>query len=842
MTKKSDLQYILTIKYDNQIKSIVLENKIYSIGRHSSNTITINNPKVSRYHCTILPVKHRNRNYQEVYWIIDGDLKGNRSSNGLFINGYKSLSHELKLGDQIAIGGEEVTANYQIKNLSPIEEIDISTLNIDEDSFPYEIIEENPTETLIGDEEDEGEELFSNKQQEINPLIEKILLTIHQQNYDLSCGIFEINLEGQFTYSNKSFRQLFPQLRSEFNQNPLSKNLIAELQNHPEKIYTRQIKYKDHQFIQYAHYNEDKTKIKSYLLKFEQRDKIETALRNSEEKYRAVVRQVSEGIVLIDPTSKQIIEANSAYCGLVGYDSQEILNLKLYDLVSVDVEVIDSIIRKIHLERLDLVQESVHRRQDNSLINVEVSMSVIYYGAKEVICFVVRDNTERKVAEEMLRYQACHDSLTKLANRNLFDQQLYKTIANAQRYNHQFAIIFLDLDRFKNINDTLGHDIGDKFLQEVARRLGSCVRDADLIARWGGDEFTILLSEIKDSNDAAIVAKRIIASLKKSFQIREYQLYGSLSMGIAIYPQDGDSAETLLKHADIALYRMKEQGRGSYQYYNSSMNQKRTELLRMEGLLYDALRKNEFELFYQPQINLKTKKITGMEALIRWQNSQLGRVSPADFIPIAEETGLINSIGEWVLNTACQQNKKWQQDGYSPLTIAVNLSARQFQQKNLIQIVKKTLTKNNLEPIYLTLELTETSIIQNPDLAKKTIEQLKDLKVSVSLDDFGTGYSSLGYLKKFSFDNIKIDQCFVRDLKNKPEDLAIIDAVVRLGKGFDLEVVAEGIENLEQLKLLEELQCEEMQGYFFSKPLPADEATEFIRKAEIDGLSFLNYK
>lgn len=372
-------------------------------------------------------------------------------------------------------------------------------------------------------------------------------------------------------------------------------------------------------------------------------------------------------------------------------------------------------------------------------------------------------------------------------------------------------------------------------MQEVAIRIKNCLRSADVIARWGGDEFTILLSEIKNPQDATIVSKRIFNSLKQPIIISEYQLYCHLSMGIAIYPQDGENPENLVKNADIALYRSKDSGGNQYQYYNPSMNKRNTELLHLETNLYQAIRESQLCLYYQPQININTGKVTGMEALIRWQHPDLGMVSPDQFIPIAEETGFINSIGEWVLFTACEQNKKWQQSGLTPLKIAVNLSPRQCQ-PNLVTSLKQILKETKLEPEYLELEITETSIIVHPELTQEILEELTEIGISITMDDFGSGYSSVGYLKKFPFQKIKIDQSFVRDLKNEPSDLAIISAVITLGKGFNLQVVAEGVENQEQAYLLKNLQCDTMQGYFFSYPLPVNEATKFIQSVANEGI------
>ncbi len=824
MNDSGDLQHILTIEYDDFKNTIILNNKVYSIGRHSSNSIIIRHPNISRYHCSILPVKYKDPDRQEVFWIIDGDLKGNRSSNGLFVNGQKCLSYELKPGDMVCLGGGEVIATYDV-----ISEQVVSVAISPESITSADIDNNLNDETTLLDQKYKSTLISGN--QDIDQLLEEILLTLTAQKEILAYPIIEINLFGEITYLNQAAQQIFADFKKqEQNQHPLIKNLVEELQEQPGNFWLREVKFNHNKFTQYTRYLEEENCLRTYLFDFSEREQIEQALRESEERYRAVVRQISEGIILVDPLTKEILEANSAYCSLLGYSSEEILRLKIYDLVAVDPEITDSIIRQVFKDRLDLIQESIHRHKDGSLFDVEVSISMVCYSTKEVICYAVRDITERKRSEEMLRYQACHDLLTDLGNRNLFNEQLYKAIANAQRYHHNCAIMFLDLDRFKNINDTLGHDIGDKLLQSLAQRLKSCLRSGDTLARWGGDEFTLLLSEIFEPNDAATVAEKILTTLKQPFQILNYQLYLNLSIGIAIYPQDGETPETLLRNADIALYRIKEQGGGNYQYFNPHINphHKREELLILENSLHKALEKQQFFLYYQPQINIKTGKVTAMEALIRWQHPKLGRISPETFIPLAEENGLIIPIGEWVLYSACRQNKIWQSAGLHPIKIAVNLSARQFNQHNLPHMVGKVLEETGLEPKYLELEITETSIIQNPDFACQILDDLTNLGVDISMDDFGTGYSSLGYLKKFPFHKIKIDQSFVRDLKNNPQDLAIIAAVVTLGSGFKLQVVAEGVETKQQLELLQSLQSEQMQGYFFSPPLNVEDATRFL--------------
>jgi predicted signal transduction protein with EAL and GGDEF domain len=362
------------------------------------------------------------------------------------------------------------------------------------------------------------------------------------------------------------------------------------------------------------------------------------------------------------------------------------------------------------------------------------------------------------------------------------------------------------------------------------------LRDDYIVARWGGDEFTILLPNVTSMDEAAKIGQRILEALKPAFQIEDNQLHIKTSIGIAVYPRDGQDAETLLRNADAALYRTKQQGKNNYQFYTSTMNAEASEMLRLETLLHYALERREFVLYYQPQINIKTREICGIEALVRWQHPELGLVYPNKFIPLAEENGLIIPIGEWVLQTACSQNKAWQNAGLQPLRISVNLSSRQFQDKNLVSMVSRVLDRTELEPKWLELEITESSLMNNVKFARQALSELQEIGVNISMDDFGTGYSSLGYLKKFPFHTLKIDQSFVRDLKDNPKDIAIISAAITLGYGFNLRVIAEGVENQEQLELLRSLNCEEMQGYWFSRPLTAEEATKFL------SLNSLNYK
>jgi len=442
---------------------------------------------------------------------------------------------------------------------------------------------------------------------------------------------------------------------------------------------------------------------------------------------------------------------------------------------------------------------------------------------------------QRRV-EEMIRHQTSHDSLTGLPNRLLFNERISLALANAHECGEMLAVVFIDLDRFKTINDTLGHAFGDQLLQRAASRLRGCLRKVDTLARWGGDEFTLLLPQIDYVEDAAKVAQRILDTFSASFCFEEQELHITTSIGIALAPYDGEDAETLLKNAETAMYCAKQQGKNNYQFYAPSMNIKALEQLMLENNLHRALNREEFVLHYQPQVDLNTDQLAGMEVLIRWQHPDLGLISPAKFIPLAEETGLIVPIGEWVLRTACTQNRAWQLAGLPPLRIAVNLSARQFQQPNLVKTIAQILKETELEPQYLELEITESLVMQDIDFTVSILRELQKMGIKISMDDFGTGYSSLGSLMYFPLHILKIDQSFIRNLTTNQSNEAIVTSVISLAHGLDLKVIAEGVETLEQLEFLRSVKCDAVQGYFLSRPLSAEAATQFCleRTARLD--------
>lgn len=437
---------------------------------------------------------------------------------------------------------------------------------------------------------------------------------------------------------------------------------------------------------------------------------------------------------------------------------------------------------------------------------------------------------------EALREQATHDPLTGLPNRLLFSDRLTQKLVQSRRQGKLLAVMFFDLDRFKLINDTLGHNVGDHLLKEIAKRLTATLREIDTIARMGGDEFIVIASDIIVPEDAAAVARKILKSLSEPFILDGQELFITASIGISMYPADGVDVETLVKNADSAMYRAKEQGRNNYQLYTEVMTNADLERVSLENALRKALERDEFLIHYQPRVDIATGKTVGVEALVRWQHKELGLVPPNQFIPLAEETGLIVPISEWVFNTALAQNKAWQDAGLPPVDISVNVSARVFQQDQLQNMVIRALQETKLDPQYLGLEVTEGTLASNSELTIRVLRNLRDMGVRVSIDDFGVGHSSLNYLKHFPIDAVKIDQSFIKELHTNPNVAATAGAIIAMAHSLKLQVVAEGVETLEQLDFLRSLDCDEMQGYFISPPVTRDKFTEMLREANKDRL------
>jgi diguanylate cyclase (GGDEF)-like protein/PAS domain S-box-containing protein len=470
-------------------------------------------------------------------------------------------------------------------------------------------------------------------------------------------------------------------------------------------------------------------------------------------------------------------------------------------------------------------------RRDGLEIPIEDSVAAMHdrEGMPAGAVVVFRDVSAARAMSLQIAHSAEHDFLTGLPNRMLLNDRIRQAIVSAQRHTKQVAVLFLDLDGFKHINDSLGHSVGDKLLQSISKRLVDCGRAADTVSRQGGDEFVVLLSEVQHSEDAAIAAARMLLAVAQAHSVDEHELHVTTSIGVSIYPDDGLDAETLIKNADTAMYQAKENGRQNYQYFKPAMNERAVERQSIEGGLRRALERQEFTLHYQPKVNFSTRAITGVEALIRWTHPIRGSVSPAQFIPIAEDCGLILPIGNWVLRQACEQARTWKNEGLPPTTMAVNVSAKEFRAEHFLQQLFAILEETGMDPSLLELELTESVLMKHAESAATILRTLRDRGVQVAVDDFGTGYSSLSYLRKFPIDALKIDQSFVGQITTAADDASIVTAVISMAQSLKLRVVAEGVETLEQLEFLDAQQCDEAQGYYFSRPVPAQEFATLLR-------------
>jgi diguanylate cyclase (GGDEF)-like protein/PAS domain S-box-containing protein len=561
-----------------------------------------------------------------------------------------------------------------------------------------------------------------------------------------------------------------------------------------------------------------------------ERKQVEQTIRESEKRYRLLFERNLAGVFRTTMEGR-ILECNQAAAHMFGYDSpKEILATPITDIYQM-ISDRESFLRRLKSEKSLTNHETNYRRKNGESAWAMINATLVDddSGTASFIEGTFVDITERKVAEERVQSLAYFDALTGLPNRTLLRDRLSLALAGARRKKSKVALFFLDLDRFKNINDSLGHSAGDLLLKGVAERLKAWGREHDTIARLGGDEFVVVASDVNDIVDAAVAAQRLMDGLTAEMVIQGHSLSVSCSLGISIYPEHGTDSETLIKHADAAMYTAKDNGRNNFQFFTSDMNAQAVERLNLENTLRTALDRKELFLMYQPQMDIASRKITGLEALLRWQHPKMGLVPPDEFIRTAENSGLIVPIGEWVLRTACSQARKWQDEGLTAVSVAVNVSAVQFRREGFSELIRQVLFEAGLAPQYLELEVTESLLLSSADVTLSVLQELKNMGLSLAIDDFGTGYSSLSYLKRFPVSKLKIDRSFVRDVALNPDDAAITTAIISMAKSLNLKVIAEGVEDEAQMSFLRAHHCDEIQGYYFSKPLVADEVADKLR-------------
>lgn len=562
------------------------------------------------------------------------------------------------------------------------------------------------------------------------------------------------------------------------------------------------------------------------------RDNREQILYEHSLKQQVALLNLTRDSIFVLDNKNSIMFWNRGAEILYGYKGEEVINKYVSDILKTVYPIPLKEIHNIMLNKKYWEGELIHKKKDGTSITVlsRWALEVNDHNEPTRVLVTNTDISESKSYQKKIHYLATHDTLTGLANRALLEDRLQHAINQARKNNSSLATLFIDLNRFKNINDSLGHDKGDLLLKEIATRLTCILSKGDTVARLGGDEFVIILENVEKAEDVCGIAERILKNIEMSFMLDTQEVNVSASIGISMYPRDGEDYTSLMKLADVAMYQAKELGSAAFRFYSPEMNAKIFDRLLIESALYGALSRKEFLVYYQPRINSHTNRIMGVEALVRWQSPDKGLISPADFIPMAEEIGLVGMIGEWVLFQACIQNKAWQKAGLSPIKVSVNLSAQQLSNPNIVNTISKALTTSGLSAQYLELEITESGLMKNIDLVKETLIQIKELGVAISIDDFGTGYSSLAYLKRLPIDTLKIDRSFINDLGQNHDDEAIVTATIAMAHSMNMLVVAEGVTSTMQVDFLLARQCDEMQGYLFSQPFPADIISTMIEK------------
>jgi len=564
--------------------------------------------------------------------------------------------------------------------------------------------------------------------------------------------------------------------------------------------------------------------------------KANSLLKESENRFRSAFDDAAVGMALVLPNGT-FLKVNKSLCTILGYSENNLLEIDIYSIIHLEDLQENKIRIGELLDRKNKTYEKVQRylHKNGEIVWAIVSMSLVCNSQNLPLYFImqVQNITPEKKAEEQLLHLAYHDALTGLYNRNFLEKKVQDILSNAARHNYGFALIFLDLDRFKNINDTLGHDAGDLLLQIVGQRLKNKIRTNDVIARVGGDEFVLILNELNQVDKISNVIRNIIAHLSQPISIKGHEIYITTSIGISVYPYDGSDVQTLMKNADLALYRSKELGRNNFQFCTLEMTTKAQQKMKRQNALLQAMAKDEFILYFQPKLNLSNQLISGVEALLRWQNPEFSNVDASEIIHLAEDTGLIIPLNEWVFTTACLQVKAWHQAGFTPLSLSVNLSGKQFKQANFIENLQNLLKRAEFSPNSLELDITEGLIMQDPEYILPVLLSLKEKGINIAIDDFGTGYSSLDYLRRFSIDKIKIDRKFIQRLTVDAASTSVVSAIIAMSNKLGIKTVAEGVETREQYDFLLQEKCTEIQGYYISQPADVETITRFLKNPVI---------
>jgi diguanylate cyclase (GGDEF)-like protein/PAS domain S-box-containing protein len=815
-TSSLPTQHLFVIQDLEGERTLSLDAATYSIGRHQANTIVLPNLTVSRHHAILLRLPDPvSGNY--FFRIIDGNLRGKRSQNGIWVNGQRCFSHDLKDQDVISFS-HEVKAIYRLVRDAAAVAAESSS------AFSANLRWSEPQEPFAGED--------------LEHFGDAVLVRLSSFPEMMPHPIFEIDLGGHITYLNPAAASEFPELRTTL-EHPLKQGLDQVQLQDAGQYWMREVTVGDRVYEQSIHCIPQSQLIRSYLVDVTQRKQMEQALRTSEERYAVAARGANDGLWDWDLTTNSMY-FSPRWKAMLGYGEEEIQDQAIEWLA------------RIHPEDCERVQAAIDQHLKGEIPHFESDFRLRHKrgeyrwyrsrgmaihddeGEPYRIAGSLTDITEHQMAKEQLQHDAFYDPMTGLPNRLLLMDRLEQAIRDCQHHQSQCTILFLDLDRFKLINDSLGHMVGDQLLIAVAQQLSRCIRSGDTVARLGGDEFVILLPRVDGVEVAIAIARRIQETLNQGFILEGQEVFTSTSIGIAMGDPTYKQAEDLLRDADAAMYKAKHQGKNRYAVFRSNMHTQALSLLQLETDLRRAIERQEFLLHYQPIVCLRSQKLMGFEALTRWQHPERGLVPPTEFIPLAEDTGMILSLGQWLLREACGQLQQWQYQfpTHAALTMSVNISSREFAQPDFVTHVSRMLAETQLAPSRLKLEITEGALMDHAQRGADKLDQLKALGVQLSIDDFGTGYSSLSYLQTFPIDTLKVDRSFVDKLDHS-ESREIVKTIITLAHNLKLDVIAEGVETQAQFHLLREMDCEYAQGYLFSRPVDAQSATALLTQSPI---------
>jgi len=855
MSNDTVVRHVLVIEDQKSRRIVSLEENTYDLGRDPNSAIPIYDRQVSRHHATLIRVNDY-QNHHYTYRLIDGNLQGKRSTNGVVVNGQYCLSHELEHGDVIRFGNKS-KASYHVMNLTTESELDplkvgpmpaIATPSIQSVGETY--IDPLNFENLLANDEFDGPDSFDHEAVDAEeedaafstaivyneelPDVGKSptqqtgrLVTLSEYSSQL---IIELTTSGQILYANPIAKSLFPELMAVQSQHGLVQGLMDLPLIQDGLQLEREITLGERTFLQQVFLTPDRSRLRCYCDDITNYRKTQNQYADLQHRLAVYRRYTLDSFLIVAVDSKAILEANAAYCRLLGYSPSEITNLTLYQVMTGEREAIDQILMKLINQDQIALPESKHRRQDGTGVRMSVDIYRQEWEGQSVYCFVMQDLHAHQSLEEALATQAFYDPITKLPNRLHLEKELSLAINFAEHHQHSLGVMLVHLEVLNQVNQSYDYRVGDQALLAFHGAIADCVRAGDLIAQWDGATLAIILAKIKSPEDGTKLAERIFAKLKTPIVLEKHEFILNSNIGIAIYPQDGRETTKLLTHANVALQQVRREGFNQFQFYNPRFSTAALYQARLEVLLQQAIEKRQLSLHYQPQVHLQSGNITGVEALLRWEHPEVGDIPPNKLIPIAARSNLIFELSDWILKTACQQNLAWQKDGLPPTAIAVNLSAPEFYRQDLVAVVGKILAESGLDPQWLELEITETTLRQQPKQAQQILNDLHKFGVKIALDDFGRGYAGIGFITQFPIETLKIDQNLIRQLRGSSQEMAIISAILTLAKGFQYRILAEGVETETQLSLLQQLHCQEVQGFWLSRPLRSREMSQFLQQ------------